>query len=38
MGDLRTAFGDQLLALVPEMDRDVTGLATIEKLATAMFA
>jgi arsenite-transporting ATPase len=38
MGDLRAAFGDQLLAQVPEMDRDVTGLPMIEKLATLMFA
>ncbi len=38
MGDLRTAFGDEVLALVPEMERDVTGLPTIEKLATIMFA
>jgi arsenite-transporting ATPase len=38
MGDLRTAFGDQVLALVPEMERDVTGLPMIEKLATIMFA
>jgi len=38
MGDLRAAFGDKVLALVPEMERDVTGLATIEKLATMMFA
>jgi arsenite-transporting ATPase len=38
MGELRKAFGDQVLALVPEMERDVTGLAMIEKLATIMFA
>jgi arsenite-transporting ATPase len=38
MGDLRTAFGDKVLALVPEMERDVTGLPMIEKLATMMFA
>jgi arsenite-transporting ATPase len=38
MGDLRKALGDQILALVPEMDRDVTGLPAIEKLATMMFA
>jgi arsenite-transporting ATPase len=36
--DLRTALGDQVLALVPEMERDVTGLPMIEKLATIMFA
>jgi len=38
MGDLRSAFGDKVLALVPEMERDVTGLPLIEKLATMMFA
>jgi arsenite-transporting ATPase len=38
MGELRAAFGDQVLALVPEMERDVTGLPMIEKLATIMFA
>ena len=38
MGDLRAAFGDKVLALVPEMERDVTGLPMIEKLATMMFA
>jgi arsenite-transporting ATPase len=37
MDDLRTAFGDKVLALVPEMERDVTGLAMIEKLAAIMF-
>lgn len=35
---VRTAFGDKVLAMVPEMDRDVTGLPMIEKLAAAMFA
>jgi arsenite-transporting ATPase len=38
MGDLKAAFGDQLLAQVPEMERDVTGLPMIEKLADIMFA
>ena len=37
MADLRAAFGDQVLALVPEMERDVTGLPMIEKLAATMF-
>jgi hypothetical protein len=36
--DVQTAFGEQVLALVPEMERDVTGLAMIEKLAAIMFA
>jgi arsenite-transporting ATPase len=38
MTELRAAFGDQVLALVPEMERDVTGLPMIEKLAATMFA
>jgi arsenite-transporting ATPase len=38
MRDLRTAFNDQVLALVPEMERDVTGLPMIEKVAATMFA
>jgi arsenite/tail-anchored protein-transporting ATPase len=36
--DIRAAFGDQVMALVPEMERDVTGLPMIEKLAGIMFA
>jgi arsenite-transporting ATPase len=38
LGDIRAAFGDQVLALVPELERDVTGLPMIEKLARIMFA
>ena len=38
MGEMRKALGDQALALVPEMERDVTGLPMIEKLATIIFA
>jgi arsenite-transporting ATPase len=30
-------FKDQILASVPEMERDVTGLGMIEKTAKAMF-
>jgi arsenite-transporting ATPase len=37
MADLRAKFGEQVLALVPEMERDVTGLPMIEKLAATMF-
>ena len=37
MGEMQKALGDQVLALVPEMDRDVTGLPMIEKLAAIMF-
>ena len=36
--DVRTTFDDRVMALVPEMDRDVTGLPMIEKLADIMFA
>ena len=32
-----TTFKDQILAQVPEMERDVTGLPMIEKVATNMF-
>lgn len=32
-----TTFKDQILASVPEMERDVTGLAMIEKMANSMF-
>jgi arsenite-transporting ATPase len=32
-----TTFGNQILASVPEMERDVTGLAMIEEMAEAMF-
>jgi len=35
--DIKTIFGDQLLALVPELERDVTGLGMIEKLAGIMY-
>jgi arsenite-transporting ATPase len=31
------AFGDDVLALVPELERDVTGLPMIEKLAEIMY-
>ena len=32
-----STFKDQILAQVPEMERDVTGLPMIEKVATRMF-
>jgi arsenite-transporting ATPase len=35
---IRTAFGKQVVAQVPEMERDVTGLPMIEKLAGIMYA
>ena len=37
LGSIRTAFGEQVLAHVPELERDVTGLAMIEKLAGIMY-
>jgi hypothetical protein len=38
LGGVSAAFGIQVLARVPEMERDVTGLPMIEKLAAGMFA
>ncbi|MFI5180398.1 MAG: ArsA family ATPase [Thermoanaerobaculia bacterium] len=37
MGNIRTTFGKDVLAYVPELERDVTGLAMIEKLAKIMY-
>ncbi len=37
LGEIRTTFGNQVLASVPELERDVTGLAMIEKLAGIMY-
>jgi arsenite-transporting ATPase len=34
---IRTAFGEQVVGQVPEMERDVTGLPMIEKLAGIMY-
>ncbi|GFP19922.1 arsenite/tail-anchored protein-transporting ATPase [Candidatus Hakubella thermalkaliphila] len=34
---IETTFKSQILAYVPEMERDVTGLPMIEKMAKAMF-
>jgi arsenite-transporting ATPase len=34
---IRANLGDQILAYVPEMERDVTGLAMIERLAQQLF-
>ena len=38
LGTLGASFGNQVLARAPEMERDVTGLPMIEKLANIMFA
>ena len=37
LGSIRTTFGEGVLAYVPELERDVTGLAMIEKLAGIMY-
>jgi arsenite-transporting ATPase len=34
---IRDEFGDQVLAKVPELERDVTGLEMIERVATIMY-
>jgi anion-transporting ArsA/GET3 family ATPase len=37
MDKIDATLGNQVLAQVPEMERDVTGLAMIEKLANIMY-
>jgi len=37
LGDIRKRFGDSVLASVPELERDVTGLPMIENLARLMY-
>ncbi len=37
MGTIRSTFGQQVLAYVPELERDVTGLPAIERLAGIMY-
>lgn len=37
LNGVRQAFGDKVLAYVPEMERDVTGLKMIEQLAGIMY-
>jgi arsenite-transporting ATPase len=34
---IRRELGDEVLAYVPEFDRDITGLPMIEKMAEEMF-
>lgn len=36
--EIRSAFGDQILAYVPEMERDISGLPMIERLAQKLFS
>src|SRR5919199_940148 len=38
LGDIERTFGSQVLAQVPELERDVTGLPAIERLARIMYA
>ena len=38
MGEIRQTFGDQVSAYVPELERDVTGMGMIERLAEIMYA
>ncbi len=37
LAEINSTFGNQVLAAVPELERDVTGLAMIEKLAGIMY-
>ncbi len=37
MGAIKETFGDQVRAYVPEMERDITGLPMIERLAKRLF-
>jgi arsenite/tail-anchored protein-transporting ATPase len=38
LAEIRSTLGNQVLAYVPELERDVTGLKMIEKLAEIMYA
>ncbi len=37
LGEISASFGSQVLAYVPEMERDITGLPMIERLARRLF-
>jgi len=37
LGEIQTTLGGQVLAYVPEMERDITGLPMIERLANRLF-
>ncbi len=37
LDEIKSTFGDQVLAHVPEFERDVTGLETIRRMAEVMF-
>jgi len=38
LSQIDTTFGSQVLAQVPELERDVTGLPAIERLARIMYS
>jgi arsenite-transporting ATPase len=38
LDQIRSTFGDDILAHVPELERDITGLEMIERVATLMYA
>jgi arsenite-transporting ATPase len=38
LAEIKGAFGGEIRAYVPEMERDVTGLPMIERLAERLFA
>lgn len=37
LGEIEQTFGDQVLAYMPEMERDITGLEMIERMARVMY-
>jgi arsenite-transporting ATPase len=37
LGTLSRELGDEVLAYIPEMERDITGLPMIAKMANEMF-
>ncbi len=37
LAEIRSTFGNQVLAYIPELERDVTGLPMIERMARIMF-
>ena len=37
LAEIKRTFGDQVLAYVPELERDVTGLDMIERIAGLMY-
>jgi anion-transporting ArsA/GET3 family ATPase len=37
LSTIRRELGDEVLAYIPELERDITGLGMIEKMANEMF-